>query len=143
MSDAQAGALYSRSKQRYPMQILLHSDPHTDGSHLMSEHLKVVVTDAMAHFGERVKRVEAHLSDVSSPGKSGAADIHCTLEARLGGLDAVVVKHHSGNAHQAIDGAVRKLRRAVGSQIAKHDDPRGQRGLTVAPDTDTRNDLKD
>ena len=68
------------------MQVLLHSDPHTDGSHLMSEHLKVVVTEAMAHFGERVKRVEAHLSDVSSPGKSGAADIHCTLEARLGAL---------------------------------------------------------
>ena len=118
------------------MQILLHSDPHTDGSHLMSEHLKVVVTEAMVHFGERVKRVEAHLSDVNSATKSGAGDIHCTLEARVVGHDPVVVKHHAGNAHQAIEGAVRKLKRALRSQISKHDDPRGLRAPVDSPDAD-------
>ena len=125
------------------MQTLLHSDPHTDGSQLMSEHFKVVVLDAMARFGERIKRVEAHLSDVNSPSKSSPGDIHCTLEARLVGLDAVVVKHHASNAHQAIEGAVRKLRRAVGSQIAKHDDPRGQRAAAVSMDTDASEEPAD
>ena len=100
----------------------------------MAEHLKVVVTEATAHFGERIKRVEAHLSDVNSQTKSSNGDIHCTLEARLVGRDAVVVKHQAGNAHQAIEGAVRKLRRAVGTQIAKHDDPRGQRAVADAPE---------
>ena len=106
------------------MQILLQSDPNTDGSQAMADHLKVVVAQAMGHFGERITRVEAHLSDVNSQAWSSADDIHCTLEARLVGLDAVVVKHQAGNAHQAIDGAVRKLKRAVESQIEKHD-PRG------------------
>jgi ribosome-associated translation inhibitor RaiA len=108
------------------MHILLHSDPNTDGSHLMADHLEKVVEGAMARFAERVTRVEAHLSDVNSQAKSGDGDIHCTLEARLVGLDAVVVKDHASNAHQAIEGAVRKLRRAVETELAKHD-PRSHR----------------
>ena len=103
------------------MQILLHSDRNTDGGHLMAEHLQKVVQDGMAHFVERVTRVEAHLSDVNRHAKSDDGDIHCTLEARLVGLDAIVVKDHASNAHQAIDGAVRKLKRAVAAEIAKHD----------------------
>jgi ribosome-associated translation inhibitor RaiA len=108
------------------MQVLLHSDPHTDGSHGMAEHLQAVVNDALGRFGERVTRVEAHLSDVNSQAKASADGVHCTLEARLLGLDAVIVKEQAGNAHQAIEGALRKLKRAVGAEIAKHD-PRGQR----------------
>lgn len=103
------------------MQILLHADPHTDGSAAMAEHLELVVKEALARFGQRVTRVEAHLSDAAGPNKSSADGIHCTLEARLVGEEAVVVKEHAGNAHQAIAGAVRKLKRAVDTAIAKHD----------------------
>ncbi len=108
------------------MQILLHSDSYTDGGHLMAGHLQQVVQDAMARFAERVTRVEAHLSDVNSQAKSSDGDIHCTLEAKLVGHDAIVVKGHASNAHQAIEGAVRKLKRAIGTELAKHD-PRGHR----------------
>ena len=114
------------------MQVLLHSDPNTDGGHLMAEHLATVVKEAMSRFGERVTRVEAHLSDANSQSKTGNKDIHCTLEARLVGLEPIVVKEHADNAHQAIDGAVRKLKRAVGTEIAKHDD-RSQRARSEAP----------
>jgi len=114
------------------MQIHLHSDPNTDGGHLMAEHFATVVNAAMGRFGERVTRVEAHLSDVNGQAKSSGDDIHCTLEASLKGLDAIVVKEHAGNAHQAIDGALRKLKRAVGAEIAKHD-PRAQRSRPVVP----------
>lgn len=104
------------------MQVLLHADPNTDGGHLMAEHLENIVKEVMSRFGERVTRVEAHLSDANSQAKTGNKDIHCTLEARLVGLEPVVVKEYADNAHQAIDGAVRKLKRAVGAEIAKHDD---------------------
>nr|WP_316642212.1 ribosomal subunit interface protein [uncultured Roseateles sp.] len=108
------------------MQILLHSDPHADGSQLMANHLNRVVTEALVHFAEHVTRVEAHLSEVHSQAKSGTDGSHCTLEARLIGLEPVIVKDHAGSAHQAIDGALRKLRRAVEAALAKHD-PRHQR----------------
>jgi ribosome-associated translation inhibitor RaiA len=116
------------------MQILLHSSPNTDGSLLMAEHVKTVVTNAMGRFGERITSVEAHLSGVASQGISSADEIQCALEARLAGLEPVVVKEHAGNAHQAIEGAVRKLKRAVGTALAKHD-PRGHQAratLTAA-----------
>ena len=123
------------------MQILLNSDPNVNGGHLMAEHLKQVVTDAIGRFGEHITRVEAHLSDVNSSAKSGANDIHCTLEARLVGLDPLVVKDHAGNAHQAIDGAVRKLKRAIETALAKHEDPR--RRAPSAPNTgDSARDIE-
>lgn len=114
------------------MHIQLHSDQSTDGSQLMAEHLKVVLAKAMGRFGERISRVEAHLSDADGLAKSSPGDIHCTLEARLVGLDAVVVKNHADNAHEAIDGAVRTLKRAVGAAMSKHD-PRRQQTAAGAP----------
>jgi hypothetical protein len=116
------------------MQVLLHSDPHTDGSHPMAEHLDSVVQAAMDRFGDRVTRVEAHLSDANGQARSTPGDIHCTLEARLVGHDPVVVKDHAGNAHQAIEGALRKLKRAVGDEIARHD-PRGHHKPAAGADT--------
>ena len=109
------------------MQILLNADANTDGGHLMAEHLERVVKDALGRRGGRITRVEAHLSDANSAAKAGPDEVHCLLEARLVGLDAIVVKNHAGNAHQAIDGAVHKLKRAIDAAIDKHDahHPRG------------------
>jgi ribosome-associated translation inhibitor RaiA len=115
------------------MQILLHADPNTDGSQLMSEHLQTVVKAALGRFGERITRVEAHLSDVNGSARTGAEDIHCTLQARLVGQDPIVVKEHAANSHQAIDGAVRKLKRALDTAIGKHD-PRGHGAAAGLPD---------
>lgn len=103
------------------MQVLLNTDPHTDGRHEMAEHLETVVKDALGRFGEHVTRVEAHLADAASHEKAGPDDIRCTLEARLAGRESVVVKDHAATAHQAIQGAVGKLRRAVATALDKHD----------------------
>jgi hypothetical protein len=88
------------------MQVLLNTDPHTDGRHEMGEHLEAVVRDALGRFGEQVTRVEAHLADANSHNKANPDEIQCTLEARLVGLDAVVVKDRAATAHQAIQGAI-------------------------------------
>jgi hypothetical protein len=118
------------------MQVLLNSDPHTDGRQSMAEYLEAVVTESLGHYGERITRVEAYLSDANSPAKGNADEIHCTLEARLVGLEPVVVTDRAGTAHQAIHGAVGKLERALRSVIGKHDARlRGQpRGDEAGPD---------
>jgi hypothetical protein len=103
------------------MQVLLNTDPHVDGRLAMSGYLESVVADALGHYGERITRVEAHVSDANGASRESTDDIHCTLEARLVGLDPVVVKERAGTAHQAIHGAVRKLERALSSAIGKHD----------------------
>jgi len=103
------------------MQVLLHSDQHTNGSKAMSEHFVSVANDALGRFGECVTRVEAHLCDVNGTASSNATDIHCTLEAQVIGAESVIVKDQAGNAHQAIEGALRKLKRAIGAAVAKQD----------------------
>jgi ribosome-associated translation inhibitor RaiA len=103
------------------MQVHLHADHHTDGTQAMTEHLDDVLQAALRRFGQRVTRVEAHLSDVNGAARASVDEIHCTLEARLIGSDPVVVKEQAGTAHQAIEGAVRKLKRAVGAAVARQD----------------------
>ena len=103
------------------MQVLLNTDPHVDGRHHMAEHLTTVVTDALGRFGEHITRVEAHIADENSHLKAAPDEIQCTLEARLVGRDPVVVKDRAGSVHQAINGAVGKLKRAVATVLDKKD----------------------
>jgi ribosome-associated translation inhibitor RaiA len=108
------------------MQIQIHASPHNEASSALADHLASVLKDALGRFGERITRVEAHMSDANGPAKTGEGDdIECMLQAHLVGLDAVVVKEQAGNPHQAIAGAVRKLKRAVGVALGKRD-PRHQ-----------------
>jgi len=109
------------------MQVLLNTDPHIDGRQAMSQYLETVVTEALGHYGERITRVEAHLSDANSPAKANTDEIHCTLEARLVEFDPVIVKERAGTARQAIHGAVGKLERALSSALGKHDPRRKSR----------------
>jgi ribosome-associated translation inhibitor RaiA len=111
------------------MQVLLNTDPHTDGRHEMATHLEQTVKEALNRFDTHLTRVEAHLIDAGSHAKNSPHDIQCTLEARLTGLDPVVVKDHAGNAHQAINGAVGKLKRAISTVLEKHESTRGARPL--------------
>ena len=122
------------------MQVILNTDPHTDGRHEMALHLEATVKDALGRFGEHITRVEAHLADANSHVKANPDEIHCTLEARLVGMDPVVVKDHAGTAHQAIQGAISKLKRAVATALAKHDSRRNTE-LPTDPRLDTGADL--
>jgi ribosome-associated translation inhibitor RaiA len=116
------------------MQVLLNTDHHTHGSHEMADHLTVVVKDAVAQFGEHVTRVVAHIADENGSAKTTPDEIQCTLEARLVGLEPVVVKDRAGSVHQAIHGAAAKLKRAVGTVLAKHDPRHTQPHAPDLPD---------
>lgn len=115
------------------MQVLLNTDHHTDGSHEMADHLTVVVKDAVAQFGEHVTRVVAHISDENGHAKTTPEEIQCTLEARLVGLEPVVVKDRAGSVHQAIHGAAGKLKRAVAKVLQKHDPRQAQKHMSALP----------
>ena len=116
------------------MQVLLNTDHHTDGGHDMADHLTVVVKEAVAQFGAHVTKVVAYIADENGSAKTTPDDIQCTLEARLVGHDPVVVKDRAGSAHQAIHGAAAKLKRAVGTALAKHDSRQMQQRMAASPD---------
>ena len=51
------------------MQVLLNTSPQADGRQSMAEYLESVVKEALGHYGERITRVEVHLSDAKSLSK--------------------------------------------------------------------------
>lgn len=103
------------------MQVLLNTDPNVHGRQEMADHLSVVVKEALHRFGDHITRVEAHIADENGHVKATPDEIQCTLEARLVGLEPVVVKDRAATAHQAIQGATNKLKRAVATVLEKHD----------------------
>jgi ribosomal subunit interface protein len=120
------------------MQVLLNTDANIDGGRAMADHVESVVKDALDRFAEHVTRVDAHLTDANSRQKTHPDEIHCTLEAKLIGLEPVVAKDHANTAHQAIRGATGKLQRAIGAALAKHDSRRHAASLSDREGTDPR-----
>ena len=110
----------------------LHADPQIEHHAAMAQHLDALVKTTLARFGGRITRVEAHLSDENGATRATGDDIHCTLQAHLVGLETVVVKGLGDNPHQAIDDSMHKLKRAVGTALAKQVH-RGTRPGSLAP----------
>ena len=108
------------------MQVLLNSEKQIENHRAMTTHLQEVVGQVLGHYGDRIARIDAHLSDANSAAKADTDDIHCGLEASLPGMAPVLVEERAATAHQAIQGAVRKLDRAVSHALGRHDTRRGR-----------------
>lgn len=76
------------------------------------------VEDNLARFENQVTRVEVHLKDENAQ-KGGAADKHCTMEARIAGHQPVAVNHHAAELVQAYEGAAAKLARSLSSTLGR------------------------
>ena len=104
------------------MQVQVETDNHVEGREKLIEHVEGVIRDAVDRYEDRVTHVEAHLGDVNSGEKSGAADMRCMFETRLAGLKNIAVKHQAESMHLAIEGAADKLTKALESALGKMQD---------------------
>jgi hypothetical protein len=82
------------------------------------------VRQRLARFEERITDVEIHVSDVNGP-RGGAADLRCTLEARVNGVPPVAVSDNGSTVDRAILGAAKKAARALDHQLGKLSDRKG------------------
>ena len=100
------------------MQIQVNSDSsvavHGNLTHLVES----TVHHALKHFGDRITRVEVHLSDVNAH-KSGPTDKRCLMEARPAGLDPVAVSDQAAAFDDAVKGAAQKLKRALDASFGR------------------------
>ena len=71
------------------MQIQINTDNHIEGNQEMKAALKETVEHHLARFGERITRIEVHLTDVNQD--KGGRDIRCVMEARVAGMQPVAV----------------------------------------------------
>lgn len=108
------------------MNIQVTTDKHISGGAELTREVEVVVEGALARFGDRITRVEVHLTDEASGGKSRDNDKRCVMEARLAGLQPMAVTHHGASVEQVLHGAADKLEKLLERTLDRRDDPKGR-----------------
>lgn len=108
------------------MQIHVNTDNHIEGGEELTRQVEAVVEGALGRFGERITRVEVHLTDESSSSKSRDNDKRCVMEARLTSLQPITVSHQGASLEQALDGAADKLEKTLKRTLGRLDDPKGR-----------------
>jgi ribosome-associated translation inhibitor RaiA len=103
------------------MKIQINTNDTVAGHDELSRETETVVESGLARFGDRITRVEVHLSDVNGP-RHGTDDKRCLLEARLAGLQPLAVSHQADTLHSAITGATKKLARTLDSTLGRLND---------------------
>jgi len=101
------------------MLIQVNTDSNITGDEALAGRSQAIVQGALNRFGERITRVEVHLSDQNSDKKSGTAAMRCLLEARLAGLQPIAVSHQATTLEQAVEGAAEKLVHSLDSVLGR------------------------
>jgi ribosome-associated translation inhibitor RaiA len=115
------------------MQIQVNTDNHTQGSDELTQRVEDLVEGALARFGDRITRVEVQLSDQNSGQKSGGADKRCSMEARLTGLQPIVVSADAPSHDQALNSAANKLEKTLQRTLGRLDNPKGRTSFAGEP----------
>lgn len=99
------------------MQIQVNTGNNIESDDKLIQKVKTTVAGSLERFGDRITRVEVHLSDVNA--QKGGQDIRCVVEARAAGLDPVAVDDMAEDVQRAVRGAAGKLQRALDSRLGK------------------------
>ena len=106
------------------MFIQIHTDNQIDGRGGDDVRLEEQVRQRLARFEDRITDVEIHVSDVNGP-RGGSADLRCTLEARVSGIQPVAVAEQGATVDRAVLAAAKKAVRALDHQLGKLNGHRG------------------
>jgi hypothetical protein len=104
------------------MQIQVHTDNHISSDARLHEYSEGAVAGALAHFADRITRVEIHLADENGAKEGGP--FRCSLEVRLAGHEPVGVSHHGPHVKEALAGALDKAATVIGGLVSREKDHR-------------------
>jgi hypothetical protein len=100
------------------MLIEVRTDGNIKGSEQSYAQVKAEVHAALDRYGDRIRRVDVHLSDAIGD-KAGHDDKCCMIEARRDGREPIVVTHRESTLELAIQGAIHNLKKSVESAFGK------------------------
>jgi len=100
------------------MKIQFNTDKNIQGTEVLETIVYDKINHALKHYDEKITRIEVHLSDENAD-KGGSDDIQCKIEARLEGLQPVIVVSKSGTKEKALDSAVDKMKSALSTIMGK------------------------
>jgi ribosome-associated translation inhibitor RaiA len=112
------------------MEVNVNTDNTIQRHQGLDERVRAQVEEAIARFGDHVRRVDVHLSNENKEKHEDGSN-YCMMEARVSGYAPVVVHAHAENLAQSIAGATTKLKRALDSAIGRLNDKNKREPLPV------------
>jgi hypothetical protein len=100
------------------MFIQINTDNRVDGHERLVARLEEVARAKLERFGERITRVEIHVSDLNGPTESPDL-IRAQVELRPAGRRPLSASDTAGDAEAAVAGAVGKAATAFDRQIGR------------------------
>lgn len=100
------------------MIIQLNTDKNIEGTLGLDAFVSEKISNGLKHFVENITRIEVHLSDQNGE-KGGKDDIQCKIEARLEGIQPVIVISKQATKEQAIGDAIDKMKAKLGTVMGK------------------------
>ena len=100
------------------MLIEVRTDSNINSSEQSIADVKAVIHAALDRYGDRIRRVDVHLSDMIGH-KTGHDDKCCMIEARRDGREPIVVTHRESTMEQAIHGAIHNMKKSIESAFGK------------------------
>ena len=100
------------------MQVLVNHDNQVRVGAAVATRLASVIESSLQHFGDRITRIEMHLTDENTR-KGGSADHRCMIEARLANLAPIAVTNRAEEFQLAFEGALEKLQHALEHALGK------------------------
>lgn len=100
------------------MEIFINTDHNISGSEKMRSYMKADLETSFERFSDHLTRLEVKVSDENG-NKEGINDKKCVLEARIKGLQPIVVTSHGNSIDQALSDASNKMKTALDSSMGK------------------------
>ena len=100
------------------MKILLNTDNNILGTEEMREPLTATISDAFDRYSEHITRIEVKFSDENSD-RDSENDKRCVLEARLKGLQPLVVTSHADTVESAVAEAIDKMKATLSTVLGR------------------------
>ena len=100
------------------MKIQFNTDKNIEGTEMLEKFVSEKIRSGLKYFDDKITRIEVHLSD-SNADKGGIDDIQCKIEARVEGMQPVMVVSKSGSKEKAIDDAVDKIKATLDTIMGK------------------------
>jgi hypothetical protein len=107
------------------MKIQINTDSTVESGAELVEMVETKVRSALERYGDRLTRIEAHLSDEDGQKTGSDTDKRCLLEARPSGLDPVVVTGAGDTLERACADASRKMQSLLDTTFGRIDDRDG------------------
>jgi ribosomal subunit interface protein len=109
---------YTKRLKQNIMKIQFNTDKNIEGTEELETYVSEKINSALKHFDDKITRIEVHLSDQNAD-KGGTDDIQCKMEARLEGIQPVMVVSKNASKEKTLDNAVGKMKAKLSSIMGK------------------------